>query len=791
MAAHEFGHQFDATHTFNGDGDNCEEGNHSISTAYEIGSGTTIMSYQGICAPEYNIPSMGVLDNYFHSNSLERMVLFMESDGICNDDAWTDDNNNEPVVSANPCGAVYDLPRSTPFILTGFAEDADGDNLTYCWEGYDEDGSNNRDTHGLIGTDAATSANAPLWRSFPPTSSPTRYFPSLELVKDNLRSDFEVLPNRGRTMNMRLIVRDNNPEGGAIDWEQISINVSSAGPMQVTAPNGGETIIAGETVTVSWNPRNSEALCENATIKLSLDGGLTFPFTLATGVDYDAATADIVFPASLSNSEDAKIMVMCDDYDCFQWYDMSNNSFTVESNCFAPANMLCDTDPVELESGDPQLDLGIDIIRGDIALDYFGTVQNVPPTMPVAVNDFNSNCVRIGTANNAFDTLSFRVTEAGTYTFITNAIQNDANAIKAYAIFDASTFDSSNACPSFLESNASFIGNSFGYFQSFTVELEACKTYLFASQITNGETRDIGILEIQGPGDFVPLDSDPDYSTTFVAVDINTGQISFVEATGNLLSAEAGEYHVYSATYKSNGPTPPADVDPQTWIGMTLEELLSSGDCYRVSENFKPVTIISTCEIFDFELIEQTPCDPVTNTYSQTIRFKVDKGPDMGTVSINGQVFAFSGDSLEATLTGLVADGLPVDLAFVFSEDVSCNKILDDVFVAPENCCPISINFGDSEINECVGNPVVLDAGSDGETYTWSLDGDMLAQTGSSLIALESGNYSVTVTDANGCSKSEQVDVIFFDIPLVVAFDDIEGCEGEVYISCLPLMKIL
>ncbi|NNE26278.1 MAG: hypothetical protein HKN09_05505, partial [Saprospiraceae bacterium] len=786
LAAHEFGHQFNATHTFNGissePGGNCAEGNHPIGTAYEIGSGTTIMSYQGLCDADQNIPSMGVLDNYFNINSLDRMVNFMEDFGVCNDDNWVPDNNTEPEVNANPCGAVLDLPRATPFILTGSATDADGDNLTYCWEGYDEDGTLNRDTHGLIGTDAGNTNDAPLWRSFPPTTSPTRYFPRLELVKDNQRSDFEVLPNRNRNMKMRLTVRDNNPDGGAIDWEEIGINViSTAGPLQVTAPNGGELVNAGETINVSWNPRGSEDLCVNATIKLSLDGGLTFPFTLATEVDYDAGNVDVTFPASLSNSDDAKVMVMCDDYDCFQWYDLSNNSFTLESNCFAPANLLCDTEPLELESGDPQLDLGVDIIRGNIALDYFGTVENTPPTMPVAVNDFNSNCTRIGSADNAFDTLSFRVTEAGSYTFITNAIQSDPNAIKAYAVFDAATFDSENACPSFLEGNASFISNQFGYFQQFTVELEACKTYLFASQITNADTRDIGILEIQGPGDFIPLDNDPDYTTTFVSVDVNTGEIRYIDPTGNLLGSEAGEFHIYAATYKSGGPTPPEDVDPQNWIGQTLNELLASGDCYRISENFKPVTIISTCEVFDLELLQQTPCDPLTNTYSQTIKFKVDKGPDMGTVSINGQVFAFSGDSLEATLTNLPSDGLPVDLVLAFSDEVTCNTILDDVFTAPVNCCPIDINFDGTEIVECVGTPVILDAGTDGVIYAWSKDGDLQVQTSSTLIVLESGNYEVTVTDVNGCVKIQDVQVTFFDLPIVVAFDDIEGCQGDMF----------
>ncbi|MBN2669386.1 MAG: T9SS type A sorting domain-containing protein [Bacteroidales bacterium] len=84
-----------------------------------------------------------------------------------------------------------------------------------------------------------------------------------------------------------------------------------------------------------------------------------------------------------------------------------------------------------------------------------------------------------------------------------------------------------------------------------------------------------------------------------------------------------------------------------------------------------------------------------------------------------------------------------------------------------------TVNLGD-DVESCEGETVTLDAGSGFESYEW-FDGED-TQT---ISPTSSGDYIVTVTDANGCENTDIIFVTFYPIPTVDLGEDFTSCTGS------------
>ena len=82
----------------------------------------------------------------------------------------------------------------------------------------------------------------------------------------------------------------------------------------------------------------------------------------------------------------------------------------------------------------------------------------------------------------------------------------------------------------------------------------------------------------------------------------------------------------------------------------------------------------------------QGSCDGITDTYSQDVVVTYSSAPATGTLDVNGQSFAITGSPQTVTLTGLLADGLDVDVTASFSADGSCPLTGLALFTAPASC---------------------------------------------------------------------------------------------------------
>jgi hypothetical protein len=247
----------------------------------------------------------------------------------------TPTGNTAPVVTV-PAG--YTIPTRTPFSLTGSATDADNDPLTYMWE------QNDRGAAAGTALVSNTKKDGPLFRQFgtyanvSPTdtlitpspgenhvdTNPTRVFPDMsQILIDNTNAATgtcpaaptpataavpvptidcysEFLPTSDwtgflgdRTMTFRLTARDGRVGGGGVGHAETKVAIAPmSGPFRVTSQSIPQSIYATSPQTITWSVNGTDQPPVNAAnvkITLSLDGGQTFPVTIADSTPNDGS----------------------------------------------------------------------------------------------------------------------------------------------------------------------------------------------------------------------------------------------------------------------------------------------------------------------------------------------------------------------------------------------------------------------------------------------------------------------------------------------------------------------
>ncbi|CAA0184589.1 reprolysin-like metallopeptidase [Tenacibaculum maritimum] len=295
IASHEFGHQFGGYHVQSSA--NCRS---SIGLQeVEPGSGSSIMSYAGICSPIVQESP----DDYFNYVDIRDIIQWARNESSCAELIPT--NNTPPSANA---GDNYIIPKSTPFILTGSGTDIDHSSiLSYCWE------QNDPEDPKSVESPQPTWTKGPLFRSRPPIYKPTRYIPQLsDVINGNFTPKWEVLPAVQRTMDFALTVRDNAIIGAKTASDKMTITVTdNAGPFIVTSQNTTETWHVGEIKTINWNVANTNNPPINTShinILLSTDGGYTYPYTIASDLENNGS-AIITVPEIEKSTKRGRIMI--------------------------------------------------------------------------------------------------------------------------------------------------------------------------------------------------------------------------------------------------------------------------------------------------------------------------------------------------------------------------------------------------------------------------------------------------------------------------------------------------
>ena len=312
--AHEMGHQFGANHTFNTANDTA---NRNASTAYEPGSGSTIMAYAGIEGSDDLQPHS---DPYFHSASIDEIRNYLATIPSVGTSSST--GNSAPTVSA---GSAYIIPARTPFVLTATGSDPNGDVVTYDWQ--------ERDLGVATFLTTPDNGSSPILRDWVPSTNPSRTIPRLSDLVNNTLAPGEMLPGVSRAaFNWRVIARDNRAGGGGVSTSDVSLSVVDTGAaFAVTTPNTAVSWPAGSSQAVTWNVAGTTVNginTANVRILLSTDGGLTYPIVLSSSTANDGSQL-ITLPNITTATARVRVEAVGNIF-----FDISNTNFTI-----TPANV--------------------------------------------------------------------------------------------------------------------------------------------------------------------------------------------------------------------------------------------------------------------------------------------------------------------------------------------------------------------------------------------------------------------------------------------------------------------
>ncbi|MDQ3014091.1 MAG: hypothetical protein M3X11_25720, partial [Acidobacteriota bacterium] len=308
---------------FNGTQGSCNNtGGRTGETAFEPGSGATIMSLGGVCGSDNIVTARAAR---FHSGSLAQIVEYVDSFGGTVGTA-SSTGNAPPAANA---GADYVIPKQTAFTLTGTVSDPAGQALAYAWEQIDAGASAFANPPYGDQTSDPAETTRPLFHPQAPVGPVTSGSLAMRTFAGLTPGGFlmaESLPTIGRALNFRLTARDNQSAGGGVSSDTARVEVvGTAGPFSVLTPNTNVSWMAGSMQTVTWQVSNTNVTpinCATVNIMFSADGGLTFG-VLARGTPNDGSET-ITVPSINTTLARIKIEAVGNIF-----FDISDANFTV------------------------------------------------------------------------------------------------------------------------------------------------------------------------------------------------------------------------------------------------------------------------------------------------------------------------------------------------------------------------------------------------------------------------------------------------------------------------------
>jgi hypothetical protein len=179
-----------------------------------------------------------------------------------------------------------------------------------------------------------------------------------------------------------------------------------------------------------------------------------------------------------------------------------------------------------------------------------------------------------------------------------------------------------------------------------------------------------------------------------------------------------------------------------------------------------------TCNLTSYTLTNQTACNPADGTYNQTIQLGFAFSAGAGDVIVNGQQFPVTNGLAVANLTGLIADGGPVDMLITFTESDVCAFAVFDAWTAPAPC-PCSIDLEVNSLGSCESASGSYDLGLVVHVTHPPFSG--LLNIGGDLFEVPSasGSYTTVISGLPANGEEASIGAFFTDLPSCSAPEDL------------------
>ena len=172
------------------------------------------------------------------------------------------------------------------------------------------------------------------------------------------------MPTTDRDLNFRATVRDGN---GGVNSDDVLLTVVDTGTGFAVTSSDNWT--GGAPQTITWDVAGTDANginAANVNILLSTDGGLTFPFTLASGVPNNGSHS---LTAPNINTTTARVKIEAAGN---VFFDISDADFSITADSGAPGVTLTQTDSdtrVVEDSGTDTYDISLNSApAGDVTI---------------------------------------------------------------------------------------------------------------------------------------------------------------------------------------------------------------------------------------------------------------------------------------------------------------------------------------------------------------------------------------------------------------------------------------